>query len=53
MQSQLCVNSAKRPRTRTPIWHLNVCKIARHRSERLQMTILRKEGKGDGITRGN
>ena len=28
-----------RPRTRAPIWHPDVCKIARHRSERLQMSI--------------
>ena len=42
-----------KPRTRAPIWHPDVCKIARHRSERLRMSILRKEGKGGGITRGN
>ena len=42
-----------KPRTRTPIWHPDVCKIARHRSERLQMSILRKGGEGGGITRGN
>ena len=42
-----------KPRTRAPIWHPDVCKIARHRSERLRMSILRKEGEGGGITRGN
>ena len=42
-----------KPRTRAPIWRPDVCKIARHRSERLRISILRKEGKGGGITRGN
>ena len=42
-----------RPRTRAPIWHPNVCKIARHWSECLQMSILRKEGEDGRITRGN
>ena len=42
-----------KPRTRAPIWHPDVCKIARHRSKRLRMSILRKEGEGGGITRGN
>ena len=46
-------SKSTRPRTRAPIWHPDVCKIARHRSERLQMSILRKEGEGGGITRGN
>ena len=42
-----------KPRTRASIWHPDVCKNRRHRSERLRMSILRKEGKGGGITRGN
>ena len=44
---------ATRPRTRAPIWHPNVCKIARHRSERLQISILRKDGESGGILKGN
>ena len=39
-----------RPRICLPIWHLNVCKTAKYWSERLRMSILRKEGEGGGIT---
>ena len=53
LKNALFVSSAIKPRTRAPIWHPDVCKIARHRSERLRMSILRKEGEGGGITRGN
>ena len=52
-ESYLNRRLATKPRTRAPIWHPDVCKIARHRSERLRMSILRKEGEGGGITRGN
>ena len=42
-----------KPRTRTPIWHPNVCKIAKCWSKHSRMSTLRKDGESGGIIMGN
>ena len=53
MISMMAVRHDGRSCTYAPIWHLNVCKIAKCWPEHSQMSTLRKDGESGGIIMGN